>query len=183
MQLFRSIRSAAAMFILGLVLAISASAQEELTHSDHQEPDLPCSELKVPAGHKFVRRVYAVGVQVYKWNGATWDFVAPIANLYDDPDFHDYVGSHYAGPTWETRNGGNVVAARVNGCTADTTAVPWLLLKAVSNDGPGIFNHVSYIQRLRTAGGNPPQLPGAAIGDVARVPYTAEYYFYRSSRR
>ena len=59
-------------------------------------------------------------------------------------------------------------------------AIPWLLLGAVSNAGEGIFAPVTYVQRVNTVGGTAPAAPGATAGDVARVPYTAEYVFYRA---
>ena len=58
---------------------------------------------------------------------------------------------------------------------------PWLLLVAVSNQGPGIFDRVSYIQRLNTEGGNAPSVPGDFLGQIVKVPYTADYVFYRKS--
>ena len=35
------------------------------------------------------------------------------------------------------------------------------------------------IQRLNTVGGTMPATPGTTVGEIARVPYTAEYYFYK----
>jgi hypothetical protein len=46
-------------------------------------------------------------------------------------------------------------------------------------DGPGIFDGTTLIQRIHTTGGLIPSAPGTTIGEVARVPYTAEYVFYR----
>jgi hypothetical protein len=55
-----------------------------------------------------------------------------------------------------------------------------LLLKTVSIEGRGIFNKTTYIQRVNTVGGLPPTVYGSTIGEEKRVPYTAEYYFYRA---
>ena len=55
-----------------------------------------------------------------------------------------------------------------------------MLLRTVSAEGPGIFSNVTYIQRVNTVGGQAPTMPGAFTGAEARVPYTAEYYFYRA---
>ena len=147
-------------------------------------PELPanCAEVQVPAGHRLAFRTYAVGVQVYRWNGATWDFVAPIANLYASPDFRGRVGYHYAGPTWEGLSGGSVVGRRVAGCSVDSTAIDWLRLEAASNDGPGIFGRITQIQRVNTAAGRAPATHGTVVGQEARVPYTTEYYFYKATR-
>ena len=63
-----------------------------------------------------------------------------------------------------------------------TRVIPWLLLRAASTEGPGIFNGVTYIQRLNTTGGLAPAEPGAFVGEVARVPSAADYVFYRKQR-
>ena len=61
----------------------------------------------------------------------------------------------------------------------DASAIPWLLLVAVSTEGPGVLDGVTYIQRVNTTGGLAPAVPGTFVGQEADVPYTAEYYFYR----
>jgi hypothetical protein len=166
---------------VGLALAFNPSAR---AGNDIQPPVLPpsCGSLQVEAGNEAFFGVYAIGVQVYRWNGKTWGFKEPIANLYADSGFNGKVGKHYVGPTWESNSGSNVVAARVpdTGCTPDATAIPWLLLKTVSTDGPGIFSKVTYIQRVNTTGGLVPTVAGTTVGEEKGVPYTAEYYFYRT---
>ncbi|MEZ5426860.1 MAG: DUF3455 domain-containing protein [Pyrinomonadaceae bacterium] len=149
---------------------------------DIRGPELPsyCSNLEVPSRSKVIFHVYALGVQIYRWNGSGWEFVAPLANLYADSNYHGQVGTHYAGPTWESNSGSKVIASRLDGCSADPTAVPWLLLETVTADGPGIFKKVDYIQRVNTVGGISPANPGSTVGEEVRVPYTAEYYFYRA---
>lgn len=167
--------------VAGITLAFNPAAR---TGDDNRQPDLPadCDTVQVEAGNKVSRRVYAIGVQIYRWNGTSWVFVAPAANLYADAGYHGKVGIHYAGPTWESNNGGYVRAARVpnTGCTPDATAIPWLLLKTVATDGPGIFSRVTFVQRTNTSGGLSPAAPGSTVGEEKRVPYTAEYYFYRA---
>ncbi len=67
-----------------------------------READLPspqCDSLHVPAGNRISSRVYAKGVQIYRWNGTSWAFVAPEATLYADPCFNGEIGTHYAGAT------------------------------------------------------------------------------------
>lgn len=139
-----------------------------------------CEKLQAPAGSKLAFHVYAVGVQIYRWSGATWSFVGPSAELSADPEGNSTVGIHYAGPTWESNSGGKVVGAVVDRCTPDSNSIPWLLLRAVSTEGPGVFHRVTHIQRVNTVGGNPPTAPGSVIGEEARVPYTTEYFFYRA---
>ena len=143
-------------------------------------PDLGvCQNLQVPAG-KLFNRVYAAGVQIYTWNGTAWSFQGPLADLSADKAGNSTVGIHYGGPTWESNSGSKVVGAVVDRCTPDPASIPWLLLAAVSTEGPGIFHRVTFIQRVNTAGGNAPAQPGTVIGEEARVPYTTEYLFYRA---
>jgi hypothetical protein len=66
-------------------------------------------------------------------------------------------------------------------CTPDPNSIPWLLLGAASNAGTGVFDRVTYVQRVNTVGGNAPTAPGASAGEVVRVPYTAEYIFYKKA--
>jgi hypothetical protein len=134
----------------------------------------------VPAGNEVAFHVYATGVQIYRWDGTTWSFVAPDAVLYADAGAHGEVGSHYGGPTWESNSGSKVVGAVVERCSVDSSAIPWLLLRAVSTQGPGVFEGVTFIQRVNTAGGLAPSQSGTSPNELARVPYTAEYYFYKA---
>jgi hypothetical protein len=166
----------AALALLALESISVARASE-----DNRAADLPtplCDRLQVQGG-RVAFHVYALGVQIYRWNGTSWAFVAPAARLFADAEYHAEVGIHYAGPTWESNSGGKVVASRVESCAPDPTAIPWLLLQTVSTEGPGIFDRVTSVQRVNTAGGLPPAAPGSYIGAEEEVPYTAEYYFYR----
>jgi hypothetical protein len=151
---------------------------------DNREPDLStnCTSIEVPEGNKVASHVYAVGVQIYRWNGTAWAFVAPSAVLYANADHDGQVGTHYVGPTWESNGGSKVIGARVAGCTPDPTAIPWLLLQAVTTEGPGVFHRVTYVQRVRTTGGLAPATPGSAVGEEVQIPYTAEYFFYRETK-
>lgn len=154
--------------------------------NDNRAPDVP-EAIKVPEGNKMHFHAYAIGVQIYAWtinpmNGVgSWVFRAPEAVLFDGDG--DLVGTHYAGPTWESESGSKVVAARVAGVTVDATAIPWLLLKAASTEGPGILDRTTYVQRVNTVGGLAPSTPGTAAGQEACVPYTAEYFFYREQKQ
>lgn len=172
-----------ALGLAGLILAPSLPADDD-ERGRRSAPELPapvCDTVNVPAGQKVASHLYATGVQIYQWNGASWVFVAPEASLFADPCYERQVGTHYAGPTWEAEDGSRVIAARMDGCTPNPGAIPWLLLGATSTEGAGRFARVSYIQRVNTIGGTAPAEPGGVVGDEARVPYTAEYYFYRAS--
>jgi Protein of unknown function (DUF3455) len=172
------------MTLAALALLALASIPVARAGEDRRAPDLPfplCDRLQLSTGDKVAFHVYALGVQIYRWDGTSWVFVAPSARLFADAEYHGEVGIHYAGPTWESRSGGKVIASRLEGCTPDPTAIPWLLLQTVSNEGPGIFDRVTYIHRVNTTGGLAPTDPGPSIGAEVEVPYAAEYYFYRAT--
>lgn len=160
------------------VIAVSAVAPAGADPGNGDRfPELgDCQQLRVAPGHIVAFEAVGVGVQIYRWNGTSWVFVAPEAFL-----FHGdaVVAVHSAGPTWESASGSTVVGAVVDKCTPDPTAIPWLKLAAVTSDGPGIFDGVTFIQRLNTVGGLAPSEPGDFVGEIAKVPYAADYVFYR----
>ncbi len=170
--------------LLVLLSIIGLSLQPSFAAVDNDNgPDLPeqCSSIAAPYGTKLAYHVYATGVQIYRWNGTSWDFVAPRATLYAEPKFFGEVGIHYAGPTWESKSGSKFKGARVlgTGCTPDASAIAWILLERVDSSGPGLFEAVTNIQRVNTTGGLAPSYNGSSVGAVVEVPYTAEYYLYR----
>ena len=170
--------------IIGLAILLGSAVianASNLTVDEIQPPELPgvcTTNLQVQAGSEVTFHVYAIGVQIYRWNGTAWTFVAPSANLYADDGYHGHVGTHYAGPTWESNSGSKFIGRRTGDCTPDATAIPWLRLDMASTDGPGIFSTANQVLRVNTTGGLIPTTPGSTIGQEARVPYTAEYYFY-----
>jgi len=149
-------------------------------------PDVPVS-VRAPVGQEAFLEALASGVQIYacaaKSNQPTafeWAFRAPEAALVDRSG--RAIGKHYAGPTWESIDGSAVVGdVKARDPGPDPSAIPWLLLTAKSSTGTGVFTQTKSIQRLKTVGGAAPsQACGAAnVGEIARVPYTATYYFYR----
>jgi hypothetical protein len=171
--------------------ASPAPAEDDIDH-ERRAPALPspaCDSSQVPPENRVTFHAYALGVQIYVWTAdpmnpglASWVFKAPEAALFADPCYAGQVGIHYAGPTWESNDGSKVVGTRLAGCTPNRGAIPWLKLGAASTSGPGIFDHTTYIQRVNTIGGTAPAEAGLFFGDEARVPYTAEYYFYRAAK-
>jgi hypothetical protein len=152
-----------AMWISALALAACSGVRPLVA------PDVP-EALRPPAGQTLFMEALAY----------EWAFKAPEASLAERSGY--VLGKHYAGPTWESNDGSAVVGevkARDPGPTAG--AIPWLLLSAKSNTGAGEFSSTKSIQRVATSGGVAPGTPCAAanLGQVARVPYTATYYFYR----
>jgi uncharacterized protein (TIGR03118 family) len=172
--------------LAALLLLTAAASFTARAGADNRAPALPpdCAKIAAPEGNKVAFHVFAVGVQIYRWSGTNWAFVGPEANLYADANHHAQVGTHFGtptGPAWETISGSRVIEQRVDGCTPDPTAIQWLLLRTISRERNGVLNAVSYVQRVNTVGGVAPVTPGASVGEESRVPYTAEYFFYRST--
>jgi hypothetical protein len=139
-------------------------------------------DIQVPKGHKKLLVSHAAGVQIYACNGTAWNFVAPHADLYDTHG--RTLGTHFAGPTWQAKDGSTVVAARVAGVNVDPTAVDWLLLSATSTT-PGSFGATTYIQRINTTGGRAPEAAtchAGTAGTTAEVPYTADYVLWTARK-
>jgi hypothetical protein len=148
------------------------------------------SAIQVPSTAVLTRELHGSGVQIYECRSSApgaaqfaWSLQAPAADLADRSGKD--VGRHYEGPTWEANDGSRVVGELVARDPGPVpSAIPWLLLRAKSTAGKGIFARVQFIQRLNTVGGQPPQTgcDSAHAGQRTRVAYSAEYYFYSARR-
>jgi hypothetical protein len=162
--------------IVGALALLLGSGLTTLAGNDNRAPEVPDS-IAVEPGNKVHFHGYAVGVQIYTWNGASWGAAVPEATLFHG---NGVVTIHFEGPRWQSNSGSIVLGAVAKPpVTVDTNAIPWVLLKAVSTEGPGIFADTTFIQRVHTTGGKAPSVNGTFVGQVARVPYTADYFFYR----
>jgi hypothetical protein len=149
-------------------------------------PDVP-QALSPPAAQTIFVEALASGVQIYECapkvdapSTFEWTFRAPEAALVDRAGRP--IGKHYAGPTWESIDGSTVVGeVKTRAPGPDKSAIPWLLLTAKSTSGSGLLSQTRSIQRVQTAGGIAPTQACAPENakQVARVPYTATYSFYR----
>ncbi|QLE48082.1 DUF3455 domain-containing protein [Nostoc sp. C057] len=143
--------------------------------------------IKVPNGEQLLLKASAKGSQIYICKPKSespeqyeWTLKAPDAVLLNEQG--QDLGKHYAGPTWEAKDGSKVVGklkSKVNAPQDD--AIPWLLLEAQSHEGNGIFRQVNWIQRINTVGGKAP-VQGCDKSSENReisVNYTADYLFYK----
>jgi len=176
----RRVLSAAAAWLV-------CASLSQASPKDTRAPQVP-ENLQVPAGNEATFRARAAGVQIYVCNPSAadptqfaWSFKAPEAKLLGARG--RVVGVHYAGPTWESERSKVVGAMLQSAPSPDPDAIPWLLLQAKSTTGPGVFDRVTFVQRLRTGGGKAPATgcDAASVGRELRVPYTAEYVFYRGT--
>ena len=163
---------------LGVALLASATLQGETASA------IP-EKLKIPDTQTLALEVKATGVQIYTCSASKadparfeWVFKAPEADLFDSAG--KKIGSHYAGPTWESTDGSKVVGeVKAKDDGPDPAAIPWLLLSAKSTSGTGVFTRTLSIQRLHTVGGKAPAdgCDQGHAGQEARIPYKATYAF------
>lgn len=174
---------------LAAVLLCAASALPALA-DDNRAPEVP-PEIGVGETNRVHFHGFGVGFQVYTWNGTSWGGAVPDAVLLNGDNavvathfgvFDD--NGRFVGPAWQSNSGSEVLGALPPAAvTMDTNSIPWLRLKAVDDrtHGPGVFAETTFIQRVNTVGGKAPAANGIFVGQVARVPYTADYFFYRQT--
>lgn len=152
-------------------------------------PDVPAS-LRPPSGEVLFLEAHASGVQIYRCAlkpgqppTYEWLFRGPEAVLVDRSGRS--LAKHYAGPTWQSNDGSSVVGqVKASAAGPSARSIPWLLLTAKATAGSGLFTATTSIQRVRTAGGVAPSEACSAsnAAQLAQIPYTATYYFYRAAR-
>ena len=146
---------------------------------DNRAPEVP-DDIAVEENNKVHFHGFGVGVQIYTWDGSSWGPAVPRATLFDEDG--NIVASHFVGPTWRSNSGSTVRAAVVQPTvTVDTNAIPWVRLQAVTTQGPGIFAETTFVQRVNTVGGKAPSANGTFVGQIAEVPYAADYFFFRKA--
>ncbi len=170
--------------LLPLLVAQVGVAQttQQLAVSPPQVPD----NLKVPEGQVLLLEGKARGVQIYvckakaeNTNQFAWTLKAPEADLFNDQG--KKIIKHYGGPTWEANDGSKVIGeVKASANSPETSAIPWLLLQAKSNEGKGTLSKVTYIQRVDTVGGKAPGqgCDQASADKQVRVNYRADYFFW-----
>ena len=137
--------------------------------------------LKPPPSETLFLQVHTTGDQIYVCDGSAWTFSRPDAKLFDQAD--KQVGTHFAGPTWESSDGSRVIGKAAGNATPDPDSIPWLLLKATDHQGEGVLKPVTSIQRISTKGGKAPEggCDAQHKSQEFRSHYTAVYLFYKSS--
>jgi hypothetical protein len=162
-----------------LALLLGSGLTTLAAGNDNRAPEVP-DQIAVGPTNKVHFHGFGVGVQIYTWDGSSWGSPVPDATLFDDEG--NVVATHFAGPRWKSNSGSIVLGAVVQPTvTVDPDAIPWVRLRAVTTEGRGIFADTTFIQRVNTAGGKAPSANGTVVGQVARVAYTADYFFYRQT--
>jgi hypothetical protein len=166
--------------ISALALLLGVGLPALALGTDNRAPEVP-DDIAVDAKNNKVHfHGFAIGVQIYTWEGAAWSPAVPRATLFDSEG--NIVATHFKGPTWKSNSGSTVVGTVIQPTViVDTNSIPWVRLAAATTTGPGIFADTTFIQRVNTVGGRTPSTPGTVVGQVAEIPYAADYFFYRQS--
>ena len=193
------------LFLVTAVLAFGFTSSTAAA-----QPAAPAN-LAVPRGHELFLLGRAVGTQNYAClptsTGIRWVFIAPQATLFVPvfDELQQQVTTHFlspnpaedgvARPTWQqsfdsSQVWGRAIASSTDAAYVAPNSIPWLLLEAVGTavgpTGGSLLSRTTYIQRLNTAGGVAPATgcsQSTEVGALTLVPYTTDYFFYRSSRR
>jgi hypothetical protein len=174
------------MRVLIAALVVAAAAAPAAALAGPAAPEVP-DAIAVTGPHKPYLIAHAEGVQIYTCasvpGGYAWRLLAPRARLMREDG--KGIGSHYAGPKWETRDGSVVAAARDADASVDSTAVDWLRLKATSTT-EGRLEATTYIQRINTVGGRPPAADEDpcdldTLAESREIPYSADYVFFKAT--
>lgn len=185
----RAAANAIAFVCCSLVLAGCGSLPSMPSLSIGLMPRIPVpSQIAAGPDETLVLIGAGTGVQVYRCdltaggptpsNTYEWVLQAPDAVLRDPSE--RYLGKLYLGPTWEAEDGSKVVGTIDARRDATNGSIPWLRLKVRSTGGPGTLNGVTTVIRAMTTGGVPRAAGCNELerGRIARVDYTADYYFY-----
>ena len=172
------------------ILVVLAVALPAAAHAGPGAPSVP-DKIAVGDGHKVFLIGHAVGVQIHECiaasTGYRWRFAGPRADLYGDNG--SLLATHFAGPRWQARDGSTILAT-LDGdgtVTVDPTAIPWLRLRVTSASSGADGDRLAaatYIQRISTTGGlapAPDTCNAASVGQVAEIPYTADYAFWKAT--
>lgn len=191
------------------LLAVGAlAAWLQPAFADTVTPPAVPDGLGVEAGNTPFLVGHAFGTQNYiclpSGAGFAYTLFTPEATLLDDES--EQIITHFFSPnvdpsdngtiraTWEdsrdsSRFFGSVVKASTDEHFVASGAVAWLLLaRAGTEPGPtggDRLTKTTFVQRVNTAGGLAPSTGCTSSADVGRkafVPYTADYFFYRSQR-
>ena len=171
------------LLLAGIVAAVAAlSLVAQIALAGPPSPTGVPDQITPGVGNKVFLIGHAVGVQIYTCNGSVWSSAVPRAKLYADNG--KLIINHFAGPSWQAKDGSTAVGTVVDKVTPDLSAIPWVLLSTTTTPGPDGDRLVdtTFIQRIHTAGGlTPPAADcnAATAGKAVEVPYTADYYVWK----
>ncbi len=171
-----------------LPIALLLGAVAQLGAQSLSRPNVP-EKINAPANEQVVLKAQGSGSQIYVCHAGTdgklaWSLKAPEAELLDAQGA--VIGRHYAGPTWEDKDGSAIVGQAVAKVVPpDLASIPWLLVNVTRHSGDGVLSRVTSVQRINTQGGMPPpetDCNTSKLNSEMKSRYTADYYFYAPAK-
>jgi hypothetical protein len=138
--------------------------------------------LKAPEGGVEVMRLRGQGAQIFRCEsqaaGLRWTYRLPEAELRDAQG--EVLVRHGANLSFEHVDGSRLFGEIVDHVPSpNSDSLPWLLLKTRAY-GPGSLSAITYVERIETVGGMPPaSCDSAQLNQVLRVPFSADFVFFR----
>lgn len=175
--------------VTGTALLIAACSTVKAPPKEFTQ-DMLDPQVQVPAGNVAVLETTATGLLNYecKANPASqgaigWVLVTPQADLVDRTGKQV---AKYTGPpaTWTHMDGSSVVGTQIAFAPRlGSTNIAQQLSKGAPGAGAGVLQNITYIQRIKTKGGQ--DLSKACspnhIGSKLTLPYQADYIFWKAA--
>ena len=175
--------------VTGTVALLAGCAGVKAPPKEYAQDRLD-DQIQVPTGNVVALETTAVGVLNYEckanpaMGGAIgWVLASPQADLIDRTG---KTVAKYSGPpaTWTHMDGSSVVGMQVAVAPRPgSTNLPYQLSKGTPAAMPGAMQNITYIQRIKTKGGQ--DLSKACtqtdMGDKLTLPYQADYIFWKAA--
>ncbi|MBA3595534.1 MAG: DUF3455 domain-containing protein [Polaromonas sp.] len=179
--------------MVGLLLAAGAltlmagcsAPRPPLSEYLTQQPALP-GDIRVPAGHQAVLEARGIGQLQYECqatNRSPWQYAwLPLDRSIELRDsFNNTITLARSARSWVHRDGSELAVREFVEVDNGIVNLPLQRARVEPSSLPGTLNNISYIQRVRTLGGLPSirNCSAAELGMRVRVPYEADYVFWR----
>jgi hypothetical protein len=139
--------------------------------------------LQSPPGATEVLRMHGEGAQIFRCEARSsgemrWTHRLPDAQLRDDNG--KLAVRHGANQSFEHVDGSRLIGEVIDHVPApDASSIPWLLLKTRSY-GSGSLSGITFVERINTVGGMPPDsCTTAQASQLLRVAFSADFVFFR----
>lgn len=175
--------------VTGTAVLMAACAGVKAPPKEYTQERLD-DQIQVPPGNVVALETTATGLLNYecKANATTagtigWVLVSPQADLVDRTGKQI---AKYAGPpaTWTHIDGSSVVGQQVAiAPRPGATNLAYQLSKGAPGSAAGVLQNVTYIQRIKTKGGQDlsKACTQADLGDKLTLPYQADYVFWKAA--
>lgn len=171
-----------------LVLAAGCSAPRPLTEYVTRQPGLP-ADVRVPAGHQAVLEARGLGELQYECQATSlspWQYAwLPRDRSIELRDTsNNSITLARSARAWIHRDGSELAVREFVEVDNGAANLPLQRARVEPSNLPGTLSNISYIQRIRTVGGLPAtrNCSAAELGMRVRVPYEADYVFWRQVR-